>query len=155
MQAAANRSAAPSGVRSAARNEDYDVRALADDGALLDALPIAAGVFGLKQKKLWVHSLNRKFFDLAGCSGDAASFAEFFQRYAASEAGEFVRTYLCNPSKAPDEIDHEDGEGPQKRFLKLKLAPLVAGSEGHPRCLLSVVDRTIEIQAENNLRAEM
>jgi diguanylate cyclase (GGDEF)-like protein len=155
MQAAANRSAAPSGARPAAQNEDFDIRALADDGALLDALPIAAGVFGLKQKKLWVHSLNRKFFDLAGCSGDTNSFGEFFARYSASEAGEFIRTYLGNPSKAPDEIDHVDGEGPQKRFLKLKLAPLVADSGGEPRCLLSVVDRTIEIQAENNLRAEM
>src|SRR6187401_2950861 len=115
MQAAANRSAAPSGVRSAPQNEDFVIRALADDGALLDALPIAAGVFGLKQKKLWVHSLNRKFFDLAGCSGEAESFGEFFTRYSASEAGEFVRTFLINPSKAPDEIDHVDGEGPQKR----------------------------------------
>ena len=155
MQAAAKRSVAPSGARSAGQNEDFNIRALADDGALLDALPIAAGVFGLKQKKLWVHSLNRKFFDLAGCSGDAKSFAEFFVRYSASEAGDFIRNYLGNPSKAPDEIDHVDGEGPQKRFLKLKLAPLVADSTGEPRCLLSVVDRTIEVQAENNLRAEM
>ena len=54
MQAAANRSAAPSGVRSAVQNEDFAIRARADDGALLDALPIAAGVFGLKQGKLWM-----------------------------------------------------------------------------------------------------
>ncbi len=155
MHAAANRSAAPPGVRSAGQDQDLNVRALADDGALLDALPIAAGVFGLKQGKLWVHSLNRKFFDLAGCSGEGDSFAEFFSRYSASEAGDFIRNYLGDPSKAPDEIDHVDGEGPQKRFLKLKLAPLVADSEGEPRCLMSVVDRTIEIQAENNLRAEM
>ena len=155
MHAAANRSAAPPGARPAGQNEEFSIRALADDGALLDALPIAAGVFGLKQKKLWVHALNRKFFDLAGCSGEVESFAEFFRRYSASEAGDFIRTYLGNPSKAPDEIDHVDGEGPQKRFLRLKLAPLVADSEGDPRCLLSVVDRTVEIQAENNLRAEM
>ncbi|HYC95379.1 MAG TPA: EAL domain-containing protein, partial [Sphingomicrobium sp.] len=44
---------------------------------------------------------------------------------------------------------------PQKRFLKLKLAPLEKDSQGEPRCLLSVVDRTVEVQAENNLRAEM
>ena len=73
MQAAANRSAAPSGARSAVPKQAFDIRALADDGALLDALPIAAGVFGLKQDKLWVHSLNRKFFDLAGCNGKRPS----------------------------------------------------------------------------------
>jgi hypothetical protein len=135
MQAAANRSAAPSGARSAGPKYAFDIRALADDGALLDALPIAAGVFGLKQDKLWVHSLNRKFFDLAGCSGEAESFADFFSRYSASEAGDFIRKYLSDPSKSPDEIDHVDGDGPQKRFLKLKLAPLVTDSEGEPRCL--------------------
>ena len=155
MQAAANRSAAPNGVRSAVQNEDKAIRALADDGALLDALPIAAGVFGLKHGALWVHSLNRRFFDLAGCSGEPDSFAEFFQRYSQSPAGDFIREYLSDPVKAPDELDHVDGEGPQKRFLKLKLAPLVADSNGGPRCLLSVVDRTVEVQAENNLRAEM
>src|SRR5688572_28211183 len=132
MQAAANRLAAPSGVGSSVRKEEFDIRALADDGALLAALPIAAGVFGLKQKKLWVHSLNRKFFDLAGCSGDTESFAEFFTRYSASEAGDFIRNYLGNPAKSPDEMDHVDGDGPQKRFLKLKLAPLVADSGGGP-----------------------
>ena len=31
----------------------------------------------------------------------------------------------------------------------------VAGAKGEARCLLSVVDRTVEVQAENNLRAEM
>ena len=102
MQAAANRSAAPSGVRPAAQNEDYNVRALEDDGALLDALPIAAGVFGLKQKKLWVHSLNRKFFDLAGCSGEAESFTEFFKRYSASEAGEKSSPVIRAPSRASE-----------------------------------------------------
>ena len=154
MQAAANRSAAPSRVRFAAQIEENS-RALADDGALLDALPIAAGVFGLKESRLWVHSLNHRFYELAGCAGESDAFPETFHRFADGPAGDFVRDYLANPATAPDEIDHVDGEGPQKRFLKLKLAPLMADSAGDPRCLLSVVDRTVEIQAENNLRAEM
>ena len=94
MQAAANRSAAPSGVRSAVHNED-PFRALADDGALLDALPIAAGVFGLKEDKLWVHSLNHRFYELAGCAGDTEAFPETFHRFADGPAGDFVR--MANP----------------------------------------------------------
>ena len=155
MQAAANRSAAPKRARPAAQNEDFGIRAAADDGALLDALPIAAGVFGLKKDKLWVHALNRRFFELAGCEANPMEFAKLFKQHSGGSGGEFVRTFLANPSKAADEIDYVSGEGPQKKFLKLKLAPLTTDSIGEPRCLLSVVDRTVEVQAENNLRAEM
>jgi diguanylate cyclase (GGDEF)-like protein len=155
MQAAANRSAAPQGVRPAAPNDETGIRASADDSALLDALPIAAGVFGLREGHLWVHALNRRFFELAGCHADPDAFAELFKHYADSDSGAFVQSYLTDPAAAPDELDLVEGEGPGRRFLKLKLAPLVADSIGEPRCLLSVVDRTVEVQAENNLRAEM
>jgi diguanylate cyclase (GGDEF)-like protein len=37
----------------------------------------------------------------------------------------------------------------------MKLAPLPRGEGSAPRCLLSVVDRTVEVQAERTLRAEM
>jgi diguanylate cyclase (GGDEF)-like protein len=155
MQAAANRSAAPKGVRSAAQNDSNGFRASADDSALLDALPIAAGVFGLRGGKLWVHALNRRFFELAGCNADPDAFTALFKSYSECTSGAFVQAYLIDPAKAPDELDLAEGEGPGRRFLKLKLAPLESDSKGEPRCLLSVVDRTVEIQAENNLRAEM
>jgi len=155
MQAAANRSAAPKGASPAANSEGHGIRASADDSALLDALPIAAGVFGLREDQLWVHALNRRFFELAGCDADPAAFAELFKHYSESNSGAFVQAYLTDRAKAPDELDLVEGEGPQKRFLKLKLAPLEADSKGAPRCLLSVVDRTVEVQAENNLRQEM
>ena len=155
MQAAAKRSAAPKSARPAAQNEDFGIRAAADDGALLDALPIAAGVFGFKGEKLWVHALNRRFYELAGCHADPKAFAQLFSRHSESTGGDFIRAFLADPSTAADEIDYVAGEGPGKQFLKLKLAPLTADSAGQPRCLLSVVDRTVEIQAENNLRQEM
>jgi diguanylate cyclase (GGDEF)-like protein len=155
MQAAANRSATPKGVRSAAQEKAHGIRAAADDSALLDALPIAAGVFGLRKGKLWLHALNHRFLELAGCQGEAAEFATLFKHYGDSDSGQFVKSFLADPRAAQDELDLVEGTGPQKRFLKLKLAPLMPDSQGEPRCLLSVVDRTIEVQAENNLRAEM
>src|SRR5688500_11527721 len=155
MQAAANRSAAPKSARSAADQDGHQIRASADDSALLDALPIAAAVFGMRDGKLWVHALNRRFIDLAACNGDPASFVETFKHYAESSSGAFVQSFLSKSSKASDELDLAEGEGPGRRFLKLKLAPLEPDSQGEPRCLLSVVDRTVEVQAENNLRQEM
>ena len=155
MRAAAHRSAAPKGASPAANHDGHGIRASADDAALLDALPIAAGVFGLRGGKLWVHALNRRFFELAGCNADPAAFAEMFKRYAESPSGAFVEAFLTNPARSGDELDLVEGDGPQKRFLKLKLAPLEPCSRKAPRCLLSVVDRTVEVQAENNLRQEM
>ena len=155
MQAAANRSAAQKSASPAANIEGQGIRASADDSALLDALPIAAGVFGLRDGKLWIHALNGRFLTLFGCKPGPEGFAEAYERYSDCSTGQFVRAYLSDPSKAPDELDYAEGDGPSKRFLKLKLAPLEPCSKNEPRCLLSVVDRTVEVQAENNLRQEM
>jgi diguanylate cyclase (GGDEF)-like protein len=155
MQAAANRSAALSGASPAAQDEGHGIRASADDAALLEALPIAAGVFGLREGKLWVHALNNRFHSLFDCDPDPEAFAEQYHRLTGGGTGEFVLSFLANPAGSTDELDYTEGEGPQRRFLKFKVAPLEHDSLGQPRCLLSVVDRTVEVQAENNLRAEM
>ncbi|HET9337255.1 MAG TPA: EAL domain-containing protein [Sphingomicrobium sp.] len=155
MQAAANRSAAQKSASPAANNGAHGIRASADDSALLDALPIAAGVFGLRKGKLWVHALNGRFLTLFGCKPGPEGFFEAYGQHSGCSTGEFVRGYLADPVNSADELDFAEGEGPSRRFLKLKVAPLEADSKGEPRCLLSVVDRTVEVQAENNLRAEM
>jgi len=126
-----------------------------DDHSLLEALPIAAGIFCLKSGKLWVQALNQRFFDLAGCGAKSDGFADLFRRYSEGEGGDFIRTFLDDPASAPDELELLEGTGFNRRFLTLKLAPLASAAGEPPRCLLSVVDRTIEVQAENNLRAEM
>ena len=130
-------------------------RHFADDNGLLDALPIAAGIFGLRDGKLWVHALNRAFIRLAaGPEPTSEQCQQLFRQHAAL-GGTFVKQYLADPAAAPDELDYVDGEGFSKRHLKLKLAPLPADPDGEPRCLMSVVDRTVEVRAESALRAEM
>jgi diguanylate cyclase (GGDEF)-like protein len=128
---------------------------LAGDIGLLSALPIAAAIFTLKDGKLWVEAMNSRFLELAGCHSDPEAFRETFKRYSSGEGGAFIRAFLDEPGAAADEIEITEGEGVGRRFLKLKLSPLAASSGTASRCLLSVVDRTVEVQAENNLRAEM
>ena len=53
------------------------------------------------------------------------------------------------------ELDFKDGEGVSSHYFRLKLAPFPRRNGKYPRCLLSVVDRTVEVQAERTLRAEM
>jgi diguanylate cyclase (GGDEF)-like protein len=154
MQAARNRLPA-AGRQRRADNNGAKPHQGADDTRLLDALPIAAAIFTLADGKLWVEAMNARFLGLAGCDGTPESFAETFKRYSQGEAGPFLREFLDSPGCAADELELAEGEGFTRRFLKLKLSPLERGSNGAPRCLLSVVDRTVEVQAENNLRAEM
>ena len=125
----------------------------ADDSGLLAALPIAAGVFGLRDGKLWVHALNSAFIRLVAGPAPAPDQCQELYRQHAALGGDFIKQYLADPAGAPDELDYVDGEGYSKRYLKLKLAPLPANPE--MRCLLSVVDRTVEVRAETTLRAEM
>jgi len=126
-----------------------------EDSSFLEALPIAAGIFSLNAGKLWVLAVNRRFLELAGCNGTSGEFADVFRQYAEGAGGAFIRAYLDAKGDAADELDLVDGEGPRRRFLKIKLAPIGMLPGGGPRCLVSVVDRTVEIQAENALRAEM
>jgi len=127
----------------------------ADDSGLLNALPIAAAIFTLNDDKLWVEAMNSRFLELAGCTGDAANFVQTFKRYAEGSGGPFIAAFLKDPATASDELEIAEGEGIGRRFLTLKLSPLRPGEGGTARCLLSVVDRTVEVRAENNLRAEM
>lgn len=155
MPAATNRSAAVSKLR---RRDSYDAFPApigAHDRGLLDALPIAAAIFTLVDGKLWVEGMNERFLTLAQCGGSSVKFAETFKSYASSDGGLFVKAFLTDPAKAPDEIEFADGEGVSARFFRMKVAPLPGDSAGSVRCLLSVVDRTVEVQAERSLRAEM
>ena len=154
MQAAVNRLPDRKTVRQAGKSVISPHLATADDAALLGALPIAAAIIGKANDGLKVLSYNERFketvelstcsaldWDEADCLHDgpiAAVLREFFGGDGAS-----------------GELDFRDGEGVSARYYRLKLAPLPAGAEDMPRCLLSLVDRTVEAQAERTLRAEM
>src|SRR5437870_2653724 len=111
MTAAANRSAAPDGARAAAQDGAPASRVGAGDAALLDALPIGAGIFTLNGGRLWIDGLNRKFLELAGCDGAPEAFAETFKRYSVGPGGQFAGAYLADPASAADQMELVEGEG--------------------------------------------
>ncbi|HET7817641.1 MAG TPA: GGDEF domain-containing protein, partial [Sphingomicrobium sp.] len=154
MQAALNRLPDANGARRGDRAHAQPLCEAADDAALLNALPIAAAVIGRDAGGLNVIANNERFRDTveqstctaldwnqADCLKDgpiAALLSDFF-----ADAG------------SPGELDFRDGEGVSARYYRIKLAPLPRGEGATPRCLLSLVDRTVEAQAERALRAEM
>jgi diguanylate cyclase (GGDEF)-like protein len=123
---------------------------------LLGALPIAAAIIERtdNKKSLRVAAHNGRFLDAVKRSTCTALDWNEADCLKSGPISDLIHNFF----KGVDvlgELDFRDGEGVSARYFRMKLAPLPNGSSGAPRCLLSVVDRTVEVQAERTLRAEM
>jgi diguanylate cyclase (GGDEF)-like protein len=155
MQAAATHRP---GVSRHRRRDSEDLKpplATADDTALLGALPIAAAVISrTEDRQLHVLAHNSRFHDTvqrSTCSALNWNEAECLRSGPIAE----LLTRFFDGDDTVGELDLRDGEGVAARYFRIKLAPLPRGRSVGPRCLLSLVDRTMEVQAERTLRAEM
>ena len=154
MQAAVNR------LPSARRRQRTDNRgakprfAVADDLSLLDALPIAAAIIERTSSGFKVAASNSRFFDMIRQSTCTAIDWDEADCLKSGPIGDLLQAFLDGTDVA-GELDFKDGEGVSSRFFRVKLAPLPKKRGGDVRCLFSVVDRTVEVQAERTLRAEM
>ena len=127
----------------------------ADDSTLLSALPIAAAVVGRNQDGgLKVLAHNSRFVEAIAQSTCSAVDWDDAECLKNGPIAELFDSYFSDPL-SPGELDLKDGEGLSARYLRIKLAPLPKGEDCIPRCLMSLVDRTVEVQAERTLRAEM
>lgn len=154
MQAAVNRLLDTNSVQQGEKSRAKPHLAAADDAALLGALPIAAAVIGQSAEGPKVLSFNDRFKDtveLSTCTALDWDDAACLKEGPISE----LLTEFFETSSVASELDFRDGEGVSARYFRLKLAPLPKGEGAMPRCLLSLVDRTVEAQAERALRAEM
>jgi diguanylate cyclase (GGDEF)-like protein len=125
----------------------------ADDTGLLGALPIAAAIISKQESgEAEVLAHNDRFRDMIGSS----------RRLGAPGKGwledpnirSLLQSFLDDPLSDGD-LDIKEGEGAAARFLRVKLAPLPKADGDVQRCLMSIVDRTVEVQSERTLRAEM
>jgi len=154
MQAAATR---PVGVPRLRRTDRLNLSpplSAAGDIGLLNALPIAAAVIErLDDGSLKVTAHNSRFAEAverSNCKSLDWNDAECLKSGAIAD---LIQEYFSGENVS-GELDFDQGEGLSTQFFRLKLAPLPR-NEALPRCLLSVVDRTVEVQAERTLRAEM
>lgn len=156
MQVAAQRSVASKDVRDEALEGPGNARIGADGTALLAALPIAAAIVGLTSRgvlKLIEH--NARFDEVIAQSGDEAMMAGDFRNCVHLQIAGLMDAFLADGS-AQNELDFCDGDGINARHYRIKLAPLSRDERrGTPRCLVCLVDRTVEVRAERSLRAEM
>jgi diguanylate cyclase (GGDEF)-like protein len=128
---------------------------IADDSSLLDALPIAAAVIQRDSDgSLSVAAHNSRFFETVRQSTCNAVDWNQADCLKSGPIGDFLHSYFDQTDIA-GEMDFRDGEGVSSKFFRVKLAPLPKREGEGARCLLSVVDRTAEVQNERALRAEM
>lgn len=128
--------------------------AASGDALLLDALPIAAAIVGQDAGgALRLCAVNEAFaaaFGLSGTIVPGSGIADCLRPGPLADhlSGWFDRN-------GADELDIRDGQGLSTRYYRLRFSQLPSGEDGMIRCLLTVTDRTVEEQAECNLRAEM
>ena len=130
-------------------------RAGADEGGLLDALPIAAVVVErLTKGHSPLGSTTRAFTPWSRIPIVQRSDWNNAECLKSGPIADLLIAYF-EGSDETGELDFKDGEGVSALFYRINLAPLPAAANSSKRCLLSVVDRTVELQAERTLRAEM
>ncbi|HEX5237028.1 MAG TPA: EAL domain-containing protein [Sphingomicrobium sp.] len=155
MQAAAARPATVERRRRTEKTSATPHLAIADDTGLLGALPIAAAVVERRSDGSFsVATHNSRF--LAMVERSPCTAVDWNQ--ADCLKGGPIAALLGNFFDGVDEVgelDFKDGEGVSAQFYRIKLAPLPRTGGAKKRCLLSIVDRTVELQAERTLRAEM
>src|SRR3954451_20257450 len=155
MQAAASRSAGISKHRGRHNPHVNPHLAIADGTALLDALPIAAAIIErLDSGSMKIAAHNHRFLDTIQQSTCTALDWNEAHCLKSGPVAELVQRFFEGTDIA-GELDFKDGEGVSSHYFRLKLAPLPKVKGSGLRCLLSVVDRTVEVQAERTLRSEM
>ena len=155
MQAASKRLPEPARHRRRATPGAQPHLATADDAALLGALPIAAAVISQSDDgSIRVLAHNSRFCETVDQSSCTALEWDRAECLKAGPIADLLTGFFAGTDPV-GELDFRDGEGVAARYFGIKLAPLPRAEGAAQRCLLSVVDRTIEMQAERTLRAEM
>jgi diguanylate cyclase (GGDEF)-like protein len=154
MQAAAHRLPGPRTSRRGKRS-NAGPPVTADDVALLGALPIAAAVIVRSDDgTLSLQSHNPRFRETVEQSTCSALDWNDANCLRTGQIAELLERFF-DGSDALGELEFRDGDGVAARYFRIKLAPLPRAAGTEARCLLSLVDRTVEMQAERTLRAEM
>jgi diguanylate cyclase (GGDEF)-like protein len=122
---------------------------------LLNALPIAAAIIGRSDSgDLQIVAHNRHFHSTVQQSTCTALDWSDADCLKSGPIAKLLQAFF-DGTEIAGELDFINGEGISSNHFRLKLAPLPKAEGGSTRCLLSLVDRTVEVQAERTLRAEM
>jgi diguanylate cyclase (GGDEF)-like protein len=122
-------------------------------GALLDSLPIAAAVVTVHRDLPVVVAANTRFARL----GRAADTGRLNLLGGDGEIDQALRALLANPDMEPPArgVAWREGDAVSGRHFRAHLARIAAAPGSPAACLLSLIDRTAELESARSLRTEL
>lgn len=126
-----------------------------DDVSLLDALPLAAAVIARGEDGVIRLCAQNAEFEQAAARSTVAGLAGVSEHcLRTGPVADHMQGWFAGEQVG--HFDFRNGEGIEARHYRLRLAPLTPKHGAGPaRALITVTDRTVEVVAERNLRAEM
>lgn len=110
----------------------------------LEALPIPAAVAGVGTQGICEWATNALF---RGATGGTL--------FEPARLGDRLRDFLASPQPL-SQFGWVDDQGPDRRHYRVRLARLAAAEEGGaPRALVSLLDRTVEVETAIHRRGDM
>jgi diguanylate cyclase (GGDEF)-like protein len=131
------------------------LRPAGEDAALLAALPIAAAVVARRPSGELELCARNRLMEQAIERSTVPSFDQVTDLCLRSGGRLHDHLQAWFTGAGGDELEFRDGAGLEERHYRLKVASLPPVESGQARALVTVIDRTVEMQAERNLRAEM
>ena len=132
------------------RPVDETPRFLGARKAYLDALPIAAAVIAAGARGFKILEHNSRYLLVDTCKSRRRA----DRLIARLRADDRLRAVL-NGHSSGERFEWRDGGLIDGRHFTVAVAPLSPSPEFGPRALLTLIDRTSEIQTENSLRRQM
>ncbi|KKC26412.1 putative bifunctional diguanylate cyclase/phosphodiesterase [Sphingomonas sp. SRS2] len=148
--------ASPTHILPVAFQELLDTPRSAERQEFIDTLPIAIAIVALVDRKPIILTRNRAFLQLADRRGS------FIEADAGSDlcAGialpllPVVEAFLLSDEQERS-FDMEEGDGISGRHFAIRLARLSGSESQAPRCMVSLIDRTQQVEGERSLRSQM
>ncbi|MGE5723227.1 MAG: putative bifunctional diguanylate cyclase/phosphodiesterase, partial [Sphingomonadales bacterium] len=122
----------------------------------LDALPIAAAVLCVGEGgEAYVDAANDHFRTLAGWDHDWRGNRTEQSAFLTASAIHDKLVSFFNSGEAAQQFESHDGQLIGGRYYTVKLARLRGDGIAVKRCMISLIDKTAQVETEKNLRAEM
>lgn len=121
----------------------------------LNALPIAAAVISLQDGELKLLAANEKFDVLDALSGAVPIRQGLVPPLMEREPLHSTLEDILAGDQASVQFEWQDGDSIGGRHFTVRIGRLAPHAEAERRCLLSLIDRTAEVENERSLRAEM
>ncbi|MBP8236042.1 MAG: GGDEF domain-containing protein, partial [Rhizorhabdus sp.] len=148
--------AQPGAMFPVALQELLDTPRTAAQQEFIDTLPIAIALLCLVEGNPSILARNRAFLDLAGrrASPPATDGAREICPGIGLPLVPEIRDFLASDERERT-FDMQEGDGISGRHFAVRLVRLSGGESPVPRCILSLIDRTQQVEGERSLRTQM